>query len=79
MKIENAQNYTTNVQFSGGETVSGSFDFLAQGLYVGGQGTLVATTLDGSVLTFTNIQGFVPGLFTSVSASSTASDIIALK
>lgn len=79
MKIENAQNYTTNVQFSGGETVSGSFDFLAQGLYVGNQGTLVATTVDGSVLSFVSASGFIPGIFTAVSASSTAFGVVALK
>jgi hypothetical protein len=79
MKIENAQNFNNNLQFSGGETVSGSFGFLAQGLYVGSQGNLVATTVDGSVLTFVSASGFIPGLFTSVSGSSTASDIIALK
>jgi hypothetical protein len=79
MKIENAQNFNNNLQFSGGELVSGSFDFLAQGLYVGNQGTLVATTVDGSVLSFVSASGFIPGLFTSISGSSTAANIIALK
>jgi hypothetical protein len=79
MKIENAQNFENNLQFSGGETVTGSFDFLAKGLYVGSQGTLVATTIDGSVLTFVSASGFIPGLFTSISGSSTASNVIALK
>jgi hypothetical protein len=81
MKIENAQNFETNLQFSGGETVSGSnqLTFLAKGLYVGTEGTLVASTVDGSVLTFVSASGFIPGLFTQVSGSSTATDIIALK
>jgi len=79
MKIENVQNFETNIQFSGGENISGSFNFQAKGLYVGGQGTLVATTIDGSVLTFVSASGFIPGLFTSVSGSTTATNIIALK
>jgi hypothetical protein len=81
MKIENAQNFTTNVQFSGGENISGSgqLNFLASGLYIGQQGNLVATTLDGSVLTFVSASGFIPGLFTAISGSSTATSIIALK
>jgi hypothetical protein len=30
-------------------------------------------------LTFVSASGFVPGIFTAVSASSTATDVIALK
>lgn len=92
-KIINQQNYVENGQFSGGAAVtpvSGStfvsasddnpqFGFVAGGLYVGGVGTLVFKTIDGSVLTFANAFGYVPGLVTAVSASSTATDIVALK
>jgi hypothetical protein len=86
MKIENQQNYPINLQFSGGRnlsaTVSGSYTmpFIAGGLYVGGTGTVVATTIDGSVLTF-NVTGstILPGLFQAVSASSTATGLVALK
>lgn len=92
-KIINQQNYVENGQFSGGAAVtpvSGStfvsasddnpqFGFVAGGLYVGGIGTLVFKTMDGSVLTFANAFGYVPGLITAVSASSTATNIVALK
>lgn len=92
-KIQNQANYIENGQFSGGSAVtptSGStfvsasasnpqFGFIAGGLYVGGVGNLVFKTIDGSVLTFTNAFGYVPGLVTAVSASSTATNIVALK
>ena len=92
-KIVNLADYIENGQFSGGAAVvptSGStfasasqsnpqFGFLAGGLYVGGVGNLVAKTADGSVLTFTNAFGFIPGVICAVSASSTATNIIALK
>ena len=92
-KIINQQNYVENGQFSGGVSVtpiSGStfvsasddnpqFGFVAGGLYVGGVGNLVVKTMDGSVLTFANAFGYVPGLITAVSASTTATNIIALK
>lgn len=92
-KIFNQKDYVQNGQFSGGASVtptSGSaftdasfdnpqFGFVAGGLYVGVLGELTAKTIDGSVLTFTNCYGFIPGLFTAVSASSTAADIIAFK
>jgi hypothetical protein len=92
-KIINQQNFVENGQFSGGASVvptSGSafvnatddnpqFGFVAGGLYVGGIGTLVFKTMDGSVLTFSNAFGYVPGLVTAVSASSTATNIVALK
>jgi hypothetical protein len=92
-KIINQQNFVENGQFSGGAAVvptSGSafvnatddnpqFGFVAGGLYVGGIGTLVFKTMDGSVLTFANAFGYVPGLVTAVSASSTATSIVALK
>ena len=92
-KIINQQNFVENGQFSGGAAVtptSGStfvdatfsnpqFGFVAGGLYVGGIGTLVFKTIDGSVLSFSNAFGYVPGLVTAVSASSTATSIVALK
>jgi hypothetical protein len=93
MKLESQNSYITNPQFTGGAQViptSGSafvsaseanpqFGFTAGGLYVGTQGTLVAKTYDGSVLSFVSASGFIPGIFTAVSASSTAFGIIALK
>lgn len=92
-KIINQGNYVENGQFSGGAAVTpatGSafddatfsnpqFGFIAGGLYVGSIGTLVAKTVDGSVLSFANAFGYQPGLFVAVSGSSTATDIIALK
>lgn len=93
MKLETQQNYVTNPQFVGGVAVSpisGStflsasdanpqFGFTAGGLYVGNTGTLVAKTFDGSVLSFVSASGFIPGIFTAVSASSTANNIVALR
>lgn len=93
MKLETQQSYVTNPQFVGGVEVtplSGSafalatpdnpaFGFVAGGLYVGNGGTLVAKTYDSSVLTFVSASGFIPGIFTAVSGSSTAGYIIALK
>ena len=85
MKLENLQSTITNLQFSGGQnlsaTVSGSYvmPFIAGGLYVAVPGNVVVTTLDGSVITFSSASGFIPGLFQSVSASSTALGIVALK
>jgi|688.fasta_scaffold876456_1 hypothetical protein len=68
--------------FAGGTGVSNwpySIGFNAMGLYLGQGGNLVATTIDGSVLTFASASGFIPGLFTAVSSASTAQAIIALK
>jgi len=93
MKLETQQSYITNPQFIGGVAVqpaSGSqfngynqsnpqWGFVAGGLYVGNTGTLVAKTWDNSVLTFVSASGFIPGIFTAVSGSSTAGFIIALK
>lgn len=91
MKLETQNSYVTNPQFVGGVAVTptGSvvgctpdnpqFGFVAGGLYVGKQGDLVVRTFDSSVLTFTSASGFVPGIFTAVSSSSTAQNIIALK
>jgi hypothetical protein len=67
---------------TGGTGVSNwpySIGFNAMGLYLGQGGNLVATTIDGSVLTFASASGFIPGLFTAVSSASTAQAIIALK
>ena len=93
MKLETQNSYITNPQFVGGAAVtpiSGSafasasanapqFGFVAGGLYIGTQGTLVAKTYDGSVLSFVSASGFIPGIFTAVSASSTAFGVVALK
>jgi hypothetical protein len=94
MKLETQNSYIANPQFVGGVAVtpiSGSefasassetpqFGFVAGGLYVGRQGSLVAKTYDGSVLTFVSCSGFVPGIFTAVSSSSTDNmQIIALR
>ena len=93
MKLETQNSYITNPQFVGGAAVapiSGSafasassenpqFGFVAGGLYVGKQGDLVVRTFDSSVLTFTSASGFIPGIFTAVSSSTTAQNIIALK
>ena len=70
-------------QLTGGTGVSNwpySFAFpTAQGLYVASVGNLTVTTIDGSKLTFISASGYVPGLFSAVSSSSTALGIIALK
>ena len=93
MKLETQNSYVTNPQFVGGTVVvpiSGSdfaaanesnpqFGFVAGGLYVGKQGNLVVKTWDSSVLTFQSASGFIPGIITAVSASSTALNIIALR
>lgn len=93
MKLETQNSYITNPQFVGGASVtpiSGSafasassnnpqFGFVAGGIYVGKQGDLTVKTWDSSVLTFTSASGFIPGIITAVSASSTAQIIIALK
>ena len=85
MKLENTQTYVTNLQFSGGKNLSsvtsGSYDigFLASGLYVGVPGNLVVTSVDGSVMTLASASGFIPGLISAVSASSTAAAIVAFK
>ena len=93
MKLETQNSYVSNPQFVGGKTitpVSGGtfvsssetnpqFGYVAGGLYIGSIGDLTAKTVDGSTLTFVSASGFLPGLFTAVSASSTATNIIALK
>jgi hypothetical protein len=47
-----------------------------QAVYVGKEGTLVAKTFDGSVLTFVSASGLLPIAIAAVSASSTAESII---
>jgi uncharacterized membrane protein len=83
-KIFNQQSYVENGQFSGGQAVTGSspigaLPFTAAGLYVGEVGSLVVKTVDGSVLTFVSASGFIPGIVTAVSSSSTAASIVALR
>ena len=73
---------TLTSQFTGGSGASNwpyQMPFTAQGLYIAVPGNLTATTIDGSILTFTSASGFIPGLFSGVSSSSTALGIIALK
>jgi hypothetical protein len=93
MKLETQNSYVTNPQFVGGAAVAGisgsqfasasadtpQFGFVAGGLYVGTIGSLVVKTVDGSVITFASASGFIPGIITAVSASSTAFNIVALK
>lgn len=93
MKLETQQSYVTNPQFIGGVSVSpisGSafasasgnnpqFGFVAGGLYVGRQGDVTVKTYDNSVLTFISCSGFVPGIISAVSSSSTAQNIIAFR
>ena len=81
--IINQKSYIINSQFSGGESItftSGSgFDNsgkLYGGLYVGTYGNITVKTVDNSVITLVGVSGFVPGLITAVSGSSTAADII---
>jgi hypothetical protein len=92
-KIQNQQFYVENGQFSGGTDVTGlngdeflsasqnnpQWGYNAGGLYIGTVGSLVVKTIDGSVLTFASASGFIPGLFSAVSGSTTAGNIIALK
>lgn len=73
---------STNYNLGGGTGTSDypySFPFIAGGLYVGQAGTLVATTIDGSQLSFVSASGFIPGIFQSVSSASTSTLMIALK
>jgi hypothetical protein len=93
MKLESQNSYITNPQFTGGAAVtpiSGSafasasaenpqFGFVAGGLYVGQLGSLVVKTYDQSIITFASASGFIPGIITAVSASSTCGSVVALK
>jgi len=85
-KIINQNGYVENGQFAGGQVVTlttgSAFTNSTEvygGLYVGQVGTLVAKTIDGSVLTFVSASGFIPGIFTAVSSSTTAASIIGLR
>lgn len=83
-KVINQGGYVENGQFAGAQAVTGSnpigsLPFTAGGLYVGQVGTLVAKTIDGSVVSFVSASGFIPGIFTAVSSSSTCGSIVALK
>lgn len=83
-KIANVKDYVTNSQFSGGQNVTGSaqgtkLPFVAIGLYIGQTGNLVGTTVDGSVITMVSASGFIPGIFTEVSSSSTCGSIVAFR
>lgn len=82
-KIFNQKSYVINSQFTGGESItftSGSgFENsgkLYGGLYVGTYGNITVKTADNSVITLKNVTGFIPGLVSAVSSSSTASDIV---
>jgi len=82
--IINQKGYVENGQFGGAASITGSnpigaLPFTAGGLYVGQVGTLVAQTIDGSLVSFVSASGFIPGIFTAVSSSSTCGSIVALK
>ncbi len=53
--------------------------FVALGLYVGQVGNLTCKTIDGSVFTMVSASGFIPGLISEISSSTTAGSIIAFK
>jgi len=83
-KVINLAGNVENGQFSGGQTITGSnpigsLPFVATGLYIGTVGTLVAKTVDGSILSFVSASGFIPGIFTAISSSTTVGNIIALR
>lgn len=79
VSLTSGSTVTTLAGGSGTSDYPYTFPFVAGGLYIGQAGTLVATTLDGSNLTFVSASGFIPGLFQSVSPASTATYMIALK
>ena len=83
-KVINLAGNVENGQFSGGQNVTGSnpigsLPFVAGGLYVGEVGNLVVKTVDNSIITFVSASGFIPGIITAVSSSSTAASIVALR
>ena len=87
-KLFNQQNYVENGQFAGGVSLTAPYSsgsaFLEStasygGLYVGQVGNVTVRTIDGSVLTFVSASGFIPGLITAVSSSTTAANIIGLR
>ena len=86
-KLFNQKGNVENGQFTGGiqliaPYLSSSAFLNASasygGLYVGEVGSVTVKTIDGSVLTFVSASGFIPGLITAVSSSTTAASIIAL-
>jgi len=94
MKLETQQSYVTNPQFSGGVAVptflSGSaflsaddanpqFGFTAGGLYIGNLGDITLKTFDGSIVTLVSASGFIPGIVTAISSSSTVRNVVALR
>jgi len=84
MKQQNNEGYVVNSHFSGGQIVTGSaagtpLPFPALGLYVGQIGNLTVKTVDNSVVTFVSASGFIPGIITEVSSSTTAGSIVALR
>ena len=87
-KIINQNGYVENGQFAGGTSLTAPYlsgsafsnaTTLYGGLYVGEAGSLTVITIDGSVLTFVSASGFIPGLVTAVSSSTTAASIIGLR
>jgi len=83
-KQQNNSGYIVNSHFSGGQIVTGSaagtpLPFTALGLYVGQLGNLTIKTVDGSTFTMVSASGFIPGLISEVSSSSTCGSIIAFK
>lgn len=87
-KIINQSGYVENGQFAGGVQLTAPYlsssAFLDAtetygGLYVGEAGNITVKTVDGSILTFVSASGFIPGLISAVSSSTTAASIIALR
>jgi len=68
-----------NPQFGDVATSPTASRFVANGLYIGGLGNIALKTVDGSVLTFTSASGFIPGMVSAISGSSTATEILALR
>jgi hypothetical protein len=87
-KLFNEKGFVENGQFSGGIRLAAPYlsssAFLNAtesygGLYVGEVGNVTLKTVDGSILTFVSASGFIPGLISAVSSSTTAASIIALR
>jgi hypothetical protein len=86
-KLFNQKGNVENGQFTGGIQLIAPYlsssAFLSAtetygGLYVGEVGNVTVKTVDGSILTFVSASGFIPGLISAVSSSTTAASIIAL-
>jgi hypothetical protein len=86
-KLFNQKGNVENGQFTGGVRLvapylsSSAFLNATEtygGLYVGEVGNVTVKTIDGSILTFVSASGFIPGLISAVSSSTTAASIIAL-